>query len=104
MLMTSTHTHEHHADTTRESGVQRLPRFLTLDEQIPLPLRALLDEADGCLKMSFLTGAGACAGRTLDLLLSEQGISEADRPEQIQQLGKKHAAVPRSRLCACCRQ
>lgn len=70
-----------------------LPRFLTLDDKIPLPLRALLEEADGCLKMSFLVGAGACAARTLDLLLAEQGLGEADRAEQILQLGKKHPAV-----------
>jgi hypothetical protein len=89
--------HEVHVDA-RDSAASKFPRFLTLDEQIPMPLRALLDEADGCLKMSFLTGGGACAIRTLDLLLSEQGISDAERPEQIQQLGKKHPAVPESFL------
>lgn len=75
-----------HADT-------RLPRFLTPDERVPMPLRALMDEADGCLRMSFLTGAGACAARTLDLLLTEQGYSGTDRADQIQQLGKKHPSI-----------
>ena len=74
------------------------PRFLTLDEQVPLPLRVLLDEADGCLQMSFLTGAGACAGRTLDLLIAEQGLGGGDRADQIQQLGKKHPAIAESFL------
>lgn len=91
-------THELNVGTTRNSGEPRLPRFLTLDDQVPLPLRALLDEADGCLKMSFLTGAGACTGRTLDLLISEQGLGEGDRAEQILQLGKKHPAVAESFL------
>ena len=91
-----TSTHEPGVATARNPGDTRLPRFLTLDDQVPLPLRALLDEADGCLKMSFLTGAGACAERTLDLLLSEQGLSGADRAEQILQLGKKHPAVAES--------
>ena len=94
-MPTST-THEPGVATARNPGDTRLPRFLTLDDQVPLPLRALLDEADGCLKMSFLTGAGACAERTLDLLLSEQGLSGADRAEQILQLGKKHPAVAES--------
>lgn len=94
-MPTST-THEPGVGITRNSGDTRLPRFLTLDDQVPLPLRALLDEADGCLKMSFLTGAGACAERTLDLLLAEQGLGGADRAEQILQLGKKHPAVAES--------
>jgi len=94
-MPTST-THEPAVGTVRNTGDTRLPRFLTLDDQVPLPLRALLDEADGCLKMSFLTGAGACAERTLDLLLSEQGLGGADRAEQILQLGKKHPAVAES--------
>jgi hypothetical protein len=97
-LMTMTTTHEVNTGTTRSSTEARLPRFLTLDEQVPLPLRALLAEADGCLKMSFLTGAGACADRTLDLLLAEQGMGEADRGDQIMQLGKKHPAVAESFL------
>jgi hypothetical protein len=82
----------------RETSEARLPRFLTLDERVPMPLRALLDEADGCLKMSFLTGAGACTGRTLDLLLAEQGVAGNDRSDQILQLGKKHPAVAESFL------
>jgi hypothetical protein len=76
----------------------RLPRFLTLDEQISPTLRTLLDEADGCLKMSFFTGGGACAGRALDLLMSEQGISGSDRAHSIQEIGKKHPAVADSFL------
>jgi hypothetical protein len=92
-LMATSMTPEPLITATRNSSEPRLPRFLTLDDKIPLPLRALLDEADGCLKMSFLVGAGACAARTLDLLLAEQGLGEADRAEQILQLGKKHPAV-----------
>ena len=91
-------THEPGLDTTRSTGDARLPRFLSLDERVPVPLRALLEEADGCLKMAFLTGAGACAGRTLDLLVSEQGLAGVDRAEQIQQLGKKQPAVAESFL------
>ena len=93
-VMPTSTTHEPTA--VRNAGDSRLPRFLTVDDQVPLPLRALLDEADGCLKMSFLTGAGACAERTLDLLLAEQAVAGSDRAEQILQLGKKHPAVAES--------
>jgi len=81
-----------------DAASSRLPRFLTLDEQISATLRTLLDEADGCQKMSFFTGGGACAGRALDLLLSDQGISGGDRGHAIQEIGKKHPAVAESFL------
>ena len=96
-LMPISTTPDQAVDATRNSD-GRQPRFLSLDERVPVPLRALLDEADGCLKMAFLTGAGACAGRTLDLLVSEQGLAGVDRAEQIQQLGKKQPAVAESFL------
>ena len=96
--MSTPSRHEVALDTPREAGEARIPRFLIPDEHVPLPLRALLEEADGCLKMSFLTGAGACAGRTLDLLLAEQGLGGGDRSDQILQLGKKHPAVAESFL------
>jgi hypothetical protein len=76
----------------------RLPRFLTLDQHISPSLRAVLDEADGCLRMAFLTGGGACAMRALDLLLADQGIVETDRAHQLRELGKKHPAVAESFL------
>jgi hypothetical protein len=89
---------EVHGGATRDANSGKLPRFLTLDEHISASLRALLDEADGCLKMSFFTGGAACVGRALDLLLSEQGISAGDRAQQIQEIGKKHPAVADSFL------
>jgi hypothetical protein len=84
--------------TGSETDTARLPRFLTLDQQISPPLRSVLDEADGCLKMAFLTGGGACAVRGLDLLLAEQGIVDTDRAHQLRELGKKHPAVAESFL------
>jgi len=81
-----------------QDAASRQPRFLTLDDQISPTLRTLLTEADGCLTMSFFTGGGACAGRALDLLLAEQGITGADRAHSIQEIGKKHPAVADSFL------
>ncbi len=74
------------------------PRFLTPDSHISAPLRAILDEADGCLRMAFLTGGGACVVRALDLLLTEQGIAGTDRAHGLRELGKKHPAVAESFL------
>jgi hypothetical protein len=74
------------------------PRFLTPDPHISAPLRAVLEEADGCLRMAFLTGGGACAVRALDLLLTEQGIAGTDRAHSLRELGKKHPAVAESFL------
>lgn len=76
----------------------RLPRFLTLDQHISPSIRAVLDEADGCLRMAFLTGGGACAVRALDILLADQGITDTDRAHQLRELGKKHPAVAESFL------
>jgi hypothetical protein len=84
--------------TMHDAGSSRLPRFLTLDDQISATLRTLLDEADGCLQMSFFTGGGACAGRALDMMLAEQGIGGSDRAHAIQDIGKKHPAVADSFL------
>ena len=90
--------HESPGTAIHDTGSTRLPRFLTLDDQISPTLRTLLDEADGCLRMSFFTGGGACAGRALDLLLAEQGITQGDRPHHIQEIAKKYPAVADSFL------
>jgi hypothetical protein len=75
-----------------------LPGFLMLDPQISPALRAILDEADGCVRLAFLTGGGACVVRALDLLLAEQGIVETDRPRQLRELSKKHPPIAESFL------
>jgi hypothetical protein len=75
-----------------------LPRFLTLDPQISPALRTILEEADGCVRLAFLSGGGACAVRALDLLVSEQGIVETDRAHQLRELGKRHPAIAESFL------
>jgi len=70
-----------------------LPRFLMVDPLISPALRGVLDEADGCVRLAFLTGGGACVVRALDRLLSEQGIVETDRARQLRALSKKHPAI-----------
>jgi hypothetical protein len=97
-VMAMQSTHELHGSATPEPNSPRLPRFLTPGEQMSAPLRALLEEADGCLRMSFFTGGAACVSRALDLLLHEQGIAGGDSARRIQEIGKKHPAVADSYL------
>ncbi|MCG8693619.1 MAG: hypothetical protein MI806_20635 [Minwuiales bacterium] len=39
--------------------------FFVLDDRIPSVLRELITEAEGCLKMNYLTGASACARKVV---------------------------------------
>jgi hypothetical protein len=49
--------------------------FFVLDNRIPRILRELITEAEGCLKMNFLTGASACMRKTIyELLIIEKCI------------------------------
>jgi hypothetical protein len=69
------------------------PRFLTVDPRAPAQLRQLLDEADGCLNMSFVNGGTACARRAIDLILVTEQASGEDYGECLQKLREKHPAV-----------
>ena len=39
--------------------------FFVIDRRIPVKLRELITEADGCAKMNFLTGASACTRKAI---------------------------------------
>ena len=34
--------------------------FFTIDSRVPKEIRELISEAEGCVKMNYLTGASAC--------------------------------------------
>ncbi len=56
--------------------------FFVLDERVPKVLRELLTEAQGCLKMNYLTGSSACARKIvyeLALLSKAVGDNYEDR-------------------------
>jgi transcription elongation factor Elf1 len=56
--------------------------FFVMDDRIPAIIRELITEAEGCRKMNFLTGASACARKTIYEFLVEQkaeGDSYEDR-------------------------
>jgi hypothetical protein len=50
---------------------------LVLDNRINVTIRELITEAEGCLKMNFLTGASACIRKAIyELLVLEEATGE----------------------------
>jgi hypothetical protein len=82
------------APMTKSTGGQSgPPAFLTLDDRIPVGVRELLLEADGCVANGYLTGGTVCAQRAVDALLK---FEKADGPtfdSRVHSLGEKHPAV-----------
>ncbi len=69
------------------------PRFLTVDACVPATIRQLLEEADGCLAMSFTTGGAACARRAVQVLLQNEEAFGEDYAASLLTLSEKHPAV-----------
>ena len=67
-------------------------RFV-LDERIPMDIRELMAEADGCLKMNFLTGAGACLRKAVYVLIFAEKARGARYVDKIESLRKKHPQI-----------
>ena len=67
--------------------------FNVVDERIPHIFRGLITEAEGCLKMNYLTGASACVRKAIyELLIKENAIGE-DYEKKIKNLKEKHPAI-----------
>jgi len=69
------------------------PRFFVVDSRVPAPIRQLLDEADGCLNMAFMTGGTACARHAVQAVLSTEGVQADDYSASLIALSAKHAAI-----------
>lgn len=69
------------------------PRFLMVDLRVPAAIRQLLDEADGCLNMSYVNGGSACARRAIEGILATERATGEDLAECLQKLKDKHPAV-----------
>lgn len=69
------------------------PRFLEVDERVPPALRKLLDEADGCLEMSFTTGGAACARHAIRSIVQMEHADTNDYATSLLTLSEKHPAV-----------
>jgi hypothetical protein len=70
------------------------PRFLVVDPKVPSLIRQLLEEADGCVNMSFVNGGTACARRAIAVVLAtEEVVSDDDYSASLLNLSEKHPAV-----------
>jgi hypothetical protein len=67
--------------------------FFVIDPRIPAIIRDLITEAEGCLKMNYLTGASACARKAIYELIVQEKATGKDYEEQIKSLKDKHAAA-----------
>ena len=67
--------------------------YFTIDTRVPSNIRTLITEAEGCLKMNYLTGASACMRKAIyELLVIEE--SEGDSYEdRIKSLKSKFNTV-----------
>jgi len=67
--------------------------FFVMDERIPRVIRELITEAEGCLKMNFLTGASACMRKAIYELLIIEKAEGTDYEGKIKFLKSKHPNV-----------
>ena len=59
----------------------------------PEAIRQLLEEADGCLNMTFSVGGSACARRAIRKTFEVEDVDEGDFAASVHALAQKHAGV-----------
>lgn len=64
--------------------------FFVVDSRIQGILRELITEAEGCLKMNYLTGASACMRKAIYELLVYEKVEGDNYETRIKSLKKKH--------------
>jgi len=64
--------------------------FFVTDSRIPSIIRELISEAEGCLKMNYLTGASACTRKAIYELLVCEKVQEGAYEDRIKSLKKKY--------------
>jgi hypothetical protein len=68
--------------------------FFVVDSRIPRVIRELITEADGCLKMNYLTGASACTRKAIYELLELEEVNKGEHyEERIKSLKKKYPSI-----------
>lgn len=67
--------------------------FFVIDERIPAVIRELITEAEGCVKMNYLTGASACARKAIYELTVREKATGQDYEEQIKSLKDKYSSI-----------
>jgi hypothetical protein len=64
-----------------------------IDDRIPPVIRELITEAEGCLKMNFLTGASACMRKAIYELIVKEKCEGKDYESKIKALKTKHPQI-----------
>lgn len=67
--------------------------FFVLDDRIPHIIRELITEAEGCIKMNFLTGASACMRKAIYELLILEKVTDRHYEDKIKSLKEKHPSI-----------
>ena len=67
--------------------------FFVIDSRIPSIVRELITEAEGCLKMNFLTGASACARKAIYELTVKEKAEGENYEEKIKSLNQRYQSV-----------
>jgi hypothetical protein len=67
--------------------------FFTIDSRVPRIIRELITEAEGCVKMNYLTGASACCRKAIYELTVVEKAEGEDYEGRIKFLKKKFPAV-----------
>jgi len=66
--------------------------FFVIDGRIPKIIRELITEAEGCLKMNFMTGASACMRKAIYELLVWEKVAGEHYEDRIKALKEKYPA------------
>jgi hypothetical protein len=67
--------------------------FFVIDDRIKKTLRELITEAEGCLKMNFLTGASACMRKSIYEMLLLENIEGEHYEDKIRSLKIKYPNI-----------
>ena len=67
--------------------------FFTVDKRVPKIIRELITEAEGSLKMNYLTGASACVRKAIYELLVYEKIIDGDYEARIKSLKGKYSSI-----------
>ena len=70
--------------------------FFAMDGRIPRVIRELITEAEGCLKMNFLTGASACIRKAIYEIAFHEKCEGEDYESKIKSLISKFTIVDAS--------
>ena len=67
--------------------------FFTIDRRVPRVIRELITEAEGCLKMNYLTGASACMRKAIYELLDYEKLEDDTYEDRIKSLKSQYSSI-----------